>query len=63
MKLSDVMSAMHLHLFAEVALVIAVAGFLAVVIAAFLARNREPFERARRMPLDDAAVARKGESS
>jgi cbb3-type cytochrome oxidase subunit 3 len=63
MKLSDVMSAMHFNVFAEVALLIALAGFVAVVTVAFLARNREPFERARRMPLDDAAVAPRGEQS
>ena len=58
MKLADVMSAMHFNVFAEIALLIAFAGFVAVVATAFLARNREPFERARRIPLDDAAVAR-----
>ena len=58
MKLADVMSAMHFNVFAEAALLIALAGFVAVVATAFLARNREPFERARWIPLDDAAVAR-----
>jgi len=60
MKLSDVMSAMELHVFAEVAFVIAAAAFAAVVVTTFLQRNREPFERARLMPLtgDDEVIDR-----
>jgi hypothetical protein len=60
MKLSDVMSAMELHVFAEVAFVIAAAAFAAVVATTFLRRNREPFERARLMPLtrDDEVIDR-----
>jgi hypothetical protein len=56
MKLGDVMSAMHFNLFAQIALIVAVAGFAVVVVSTFLARNREPFRRASLMPLaDDAA--------
>ena len=51
MKLADVMSTMELHVFAEAAFVIAAAAFVAVVVATCLRRNREPFERARLMPL------------
>jgi cbb3-type cytochrome oxidase subunit 3 len=51
MKLSDVMSAMHFNLFAQIALVIALVGFATVVVSVFLARNREPFRRASLMPL------------
>jgi hypothetical protein len=60
MKLSDVMSAMELHVFAEVAFVIAAAAFAAVVATTFLRRNGEPFERARLMPLtgDDEVIDR-----
>jgi len=60
MKLSDVMGAMELHVFAEVAFVIAAAAFAAVVVTTFLRRNREPFERARLMPLagDDEVIDR-----
>ncbi|HEX6078320.1 MAG TPA: hypothetical protein VF197_01750 [Methylomirabilota bacterium] len=59
MKLADVMSAMHFNLFAQVALVVAVAGFVTVMVAVFLARNREPFRRAALMPLaDDRTVVR-----
>ena len=60
MKLSDVMSAMELHVFAEAAFVIAAAAFAAVVVTTCLPRNREPFERARLMPLtgDDEVIDR-----
>jgi len=59
MKLADVMSAMHFNLFAQAALVVAVAGFVTVMVAIFLARNREPFRRAALMPLvDDRTVVR-----
>ena len=57
MKLSDVMSAMELHVFAEIAFVIAAVAFAAVVAATLLRRNREPFERARLMPLADDEAA------
>ncbi len=53
MKLADVVSAMHFDLFAEIALLVAVAGFAAVVVSVFLARNREPFRQASLLPLDD----------
>jgi hypothetical protein len=53
MKLGDVMSAMHFNLFAQIALIVAVAGFAVVVVSTFLARNREPFRRASLMPLVD----------
>jgi hypothetical protein len=51
MKLADVMSAMHFNLFAQIALVIALAGFATVAVSVFLARNREPFRQASLMPL------------
>jgi len=51
MKLADVMSAMHFNLFAQIALVIALAGFATVVVSVFLARNREPFRQASLLPL------------
>ncbi len=57
MKLGDVMSAMHFNLFAQIALVIAVAGFAVVVVSTFLARNREPFRRASLLPLADDSPA------
>ena len=62
MSLSDVMSGVGLHLFAEVGLVLFGAAFLAIAVTTFLRRNREHFERARLLPLEDeAAAARTGE--
>jgi hypothetical protein len=54
MKLADVISAMQLHPYAEVALVIAAAGFITVLVTTFLERNREPFARASLIPFEDA---------
>ena len=60
MKLADVMSAMELHVFAEVAFVIAAAAFAVVIVTTCLRRNPEPFDRARLMPLtgDDEVIDR-----
>jgi hypothetical protein len=58
MKMSDVVSTMGNHVFAEIALVIAAAGFLTVIVTTLLRRNREPFERARLMPLMDEEACR-----
>jgi cbb3-type cytochrome oxidase subunit 3 len=57
MRMSDVVSAMGHQVFAEIALVIAAAGFLAVIVATLLRKNREPFERARLMPLSQEREA------
>ena len=61
MSLTDVMSAMRLHWFAEAAFVLAAAGFATVLVTTFLRMNREAFERARLLPLVDDAV-REGDS-
>ena len=53
MSLTDVMSGFGLHLFAEAGLVLFGAAFLAITVATFLRRNRERFERARFLPLED----------
>jgi cbb3-type cytochrome oxidase subunit 3 len=58
MKLADVMSAMHFNLFAQIALLVAIAGFATVVVSVFLARNREPFRQASLLPLADDRPAR-----
>jgi hypothetical protein len=52
MKLSDVMSAMGLQTYAQIALVICLAAFASVVVSTLLRRNRQPFDRARRLPLE-----------
>jgi len=53
MSMTDIMSAMRLHLFAEVAFVLALTAFATVVVTVFLGRNRAAFERARFLPLED----------
>ena len=54
MKLGDVMSHAHLEIFAEIGLVIFAAAFAVVLVTTFLRRNQPAFERASRLPLDEA---------
>lgn len=49
MKLSDVVSALHLSIFAEVPLIICFGVFLGVVL--HVMRSREQFESMRTLPL------------
>ncbi len=58
MSVGDVVGAAGLGVYAAVALVIALVGFAAVVIALLRRANQELFERARHMPLDDGAAPR-----
>ncbi|HLB37403.1 MAG: hypothetical protein HYY95_01340 [Candidatus Rokubacteria bacterium] len=51
MSLGDIMGGAGLHVFAEVALLLASGGFLVVGVSIFLRRNRDAFERARHLPL------------
>lgn len=53
MKLSDVMSAMGLSTYAEVGLVLFMGAFVAVAVSLFRS-GAGPFERAGRLPLEDA---------
>ncbi len=53
MKLSDVMGRSGLVSFAEIALLLFIAAFIGIVIYTFMKRNREKYERARHMPLED----------
>jgi hypothetical protein len=50
MKLSDVMSAMHMTIFAEVPLLIFLGVFIGVAI--HLLQGKEPFEEMRMLPLE-----------
>lgn len=52
MRLSDIMSAMRLAAYAEVALVLFMLAFLAISVHVFLRRNAGVWERARHLPLD-----------
>jgi cbb3-type cytochrome oxidase subunit 3 len=53
MKLSDVMSAMQLAHYAEVALIIFLFVFLAVLIHVLRSEHRDRWESARLLPLAD----------
>jgi cbb3-type cytochrome oxidase subunit 3 len=53
MSMTDIVSAMRLHFFAEAAFVLALAGFATVLVTVFHRKNRAPFERARFLPLED----------
>jgi cbb3-type cytochrome oxidase subunit 3 len=54
MSLSEIVSALRLHLWAEIALVLFLALFGGVLLYAFAGKRAEVFERARHMPLDEA---------
>jgi hypothetical protein len=59
MKLSDVMSAMHLQIYAEVALLIFLAVFLLVLLQVCFGRNQSTWQRARLLPLEDCTASRR----
>ena len=52
MRLSDIMSAMHLSSYAEVALAIFMLAFLAIAVHVLRARDGDTWERARFFPLE-----------
>ena len=53
MSLSDIMGAMRLYMYAEIALFIFLAMFLAVLVHVLRKKNESRFDSARYMPLDD----------
>lgn len=53
MRLSEIMSAAGLQVFAEIGLVLFVILFAGVLVYTFTKRNRATFERARTAPLHD----------
>lgn len=53
MNLSDVVSHAGMARYAEIALIIALISFAAIVVWVFARRNKERYERAKMMPLDD----------
>jgi cbb3-type cytochrome oxidase subunit 3 len=57
MRLSDIMSAMHLGTYAEVALVLFMAAFFAIAVNVFRRGNAKAWEQARHLPLDDEQPA------
>jgi cbb3-type cytochrome oxidase subunit 3 len=54
-SLSDVMSAAGLTTWTELALVISLITFAAIVIRVFVLRSRRDYEHASGLPLDDGA--------
>ena len=52
MRLSDIMSSMQLGSYAEVALLLFLGAFVAVVVSAFWNRDSAEWERCRNLPLD-----------
>lgn len=56
MSLSDLMSAAGLHQYAEVGLIAFMIAFALVLWRIFAPRNRDLYERAGRMPLDDDSI-------
>ena len=53
MKLSDIMGAAGLSAYAEVAMILFIVAFVAIVIATFLPGRQKTFDAASRTPLDD----------
>jgi cbb3-type cytochrome oxidase subunit 3 len=53
MRLSDIMSAMHLSSYAEVAMVLFMAAFAAIVFHVFGRDHADEWEAARQMPLEE----------
>ena len=56
MKLSDIMSSMQLSSYAEVALLLFLGAFGAILISLLWNRKHEDWERYRQLPLDDTDV-------
>jgi cbb3-type cytochrome oxidase subunit 3 len=53
MKLSDIMSAAGLASWAEIALILSLITFGAIVAYVFVIRSKASYEDARRLPLED----------
>ncbi|MDP1858549.1 MAG: cbb3-type cytochrome c oxidase subunit 3 [Gemmatimonadaceae bacterium] len=53
MRLSDIMGAANLSAYAEVAMILFIAAFVAIVIAIFAPGKQRTYDAASRMPLDD----------
>ena len=67
MRLSDIMSAMHLQGWAELALILFLAAFVAIALQLFNPKRRADYKRAEQLPLEleeelDEAEASEGKS-
>ena len=53
MRLSDIMGAANLSVYAEIAMILFLVAFVAIVIMTFAPGRQKTFDAASRMPLDD----------
>ena len=53
MKLSDIMGAAGLSVYAEIAMLLFLAAFIVIVFKLFSRRRQSTYDAASRMPLDD----------
>lgn len=53
MRLSDIMGAANLSVYAEIAMILFIVAFIVIVIATFLPGRKRTYDAASRMPLDD----------
>ena len=53
MRLSDIMGAANLSVYAEIAMILFIGAFIVIVIALFAPGRQKTYDAASRMPLDD----------
>ncbi len=53
MRLSDIMGAANLSVYAEIAMILFIVAFIAIVILIFSPGRQRTYDAASRMPLDD----------
>ncbi len=53
MRLSDIMGAANLSVYAEIAMILFIVAFIAIVIRIFSPGRQQMYDAASRMPLDD----------
>ncbi|MBI2406929.1 MAG: cbb3-type cytochrome c oxidase subunit 3 [Gemmatimonadetes bacterium] len=53
MRLSDIMGAANLSVYAELAMILFLAAFVVIMIAIFAPGRKHTYDAASRMPLDD----------
>jgi len=63
MRLTDIMSNAGLSGYAEVALILFFAAFIAVAVATFLPSRKPEMDRAARLPLDDSPTSSRQEGA
>ena len=53
MRLSDIMGAANLSVYAEIAMILFIVAFIAIVVMTFAPGRQKTYDAASRMPLDD----------